>query len=101
MIHRIASPDHPRLEPYRHVGDPGWLRQQNLFVAEGRLVVERLLELNAYDVASILTNRAAHDALMARLAGVESDVYVCDDATLADITGFQFHRGCLALVHRP
>ena len=38
MINWIASSDDPRLEPYRHVGDAAWLRQENLFVAEGRLV---------------------------------------------------------------
>ena len=25
----------------------------------------------------------------------------CDDPTLESITGYNFHRGCLALVHRP
>ncbi|MGH9372881.1 MAG: TrmH family RNA methyltransferase [Vicinamibacterales bacterium] len=101
MIHWIAAPDDPRLEPYRYVGDPRWLRQQDLFVAEGRLVVERLLDLGRHDVASILVNRAAHDALVGLLAQVESRVFVCDDATLAGVTGFNFHRGCLALVRRP
>jgi tRNA G18 (ribose-2'-O)-methylase SpoU len=101
MIHWIGSSDHPRLEPYRHVGDPGWLRQQNLFVAEGRLVVERLLDLDRYGVTSVLVNRAAYDALYARLAATEANVFVCDDEMLVSITGFNFHRGCLALVRRP
>ncbi|MGH8636806.1 MAG: TrmH family RNA methyltransferase [Burkholderiales bacterium] len=100
MIHWIAASDR-RLDPYRRVGDPRWLRQQDLFVAEGRLVVERLLDLGRYDVGSILVNRAAHDALLDRLARAESSVYVCDDPTLASVTGFNFHRGCLALVRRP
>jgi tRNA G18 (ribose-2'-O)-methylase SpoU len=101
MIHWISSPDHPCLEPYRHVGDPGWLRQQDLFVAEGRLVVERLLGIDLFQVSSILVNRAAHDAMLERLAGVDGNVYVCDDPSLRDITGFNFHRGCIALVRRP
>ncbi len=101
MIHWIASPDHPGLEPYRHIADPGWLQQQNLFVAEGRLVVERLIDLGGYEVPSFLVNRAAYDALRERLSRVESNVYVCDDPTLTSVTGFHFHRGCLALVRRP
>jgi tRNA G18 (ribose-2'-O)-methylase SpoU len=101
MIHWVAAPDDPRLAPYSHVGDSHWLRQQDLFVAEGRLVVQRLLELGHYDVASILVNRAAHDALLDTLARVESNVYVCDDPTLTRVTGFNFHRGCVALVRRP
>ena len=101
MIHWIGSPDDSRLEPYRHVGDPEWIRNQDLFVAEGRLVVERLIGLERYEIASILVNRAAHDALIEKLSSVQTDVYVCDDSVLATITGFNFHRGCLALVARP
>ena len=101
MIHWIASPDDPRLEPYRHVGDPEWIRSVELFVAEGRLVVERLIDLDRYEIESILVNRAAHDALFERLSSVDTAVYVCDEMTLSTITGFNFHRGCLALVARP
>ena len=101
MIHWVDSADDQRLDPYRRVGDPVWLRQQDLFVAEGRLVVERLLALGRYDVPSVVVNRAAHDALLASLAGADSNVYVCADSILAAITGFNFHRGCLALARRP
>jgi tRNA G18 (ribose-2'-O)-methylase SpoU len=101
MIHWIGAPDDSRLEPYRHVGDPEWIRSRDLFVAEGRLVVERLIELERFDIESVLVNRAAHDALFERLSSLDRSVYVCDDSTLASITGFNFHRGCLALVARP
>ena len=101
MIHWIASPDDPRLEPYRHVAAPEWLRDNDMFVAEGRLVVDRLIALDRFTIHSILVNRAAHDALLDRLSFVDADVYVCDDGTLSGITGFNFHRGCLALVFRP
>jgi tRNA G18 (ribose-2'-O)-methylase SpoU len=102
MINWIGSPDDPRLEPYRHVGDPEWLRQHDLFVAEGRLIVDRLIALeSSFVIRSILVNRAAHDALLEALSSVDTEVYVCDDATLIGITGFNFHRGCLALANRP
>jgi tRNA G18 (ribose-2'-O)-methylase SpoU len=111
MIHWVGSPGDPRLDPYRHVGEPEWLRQRDLFVAEGRLVVERLLamagesgapdKIDGYEIRSILVNRAAHSAMGGRLASAETDVFVCDDPTLTGITGFNFHRGCLALVERP
>jgi tRNA G18 (ribose-2'-O)-methylase SpoU len=101
MIHWIPSASDARLEPYRHVGDPQWLRARDFFVAEGRLVVDRLIALERYAIASILVNRAAHDALLPRLSSVDADVYVCEDDILADITGFNFHRGCLALAVRP
>ena len=101
MIHWIASSADPRLEPYRHVGDPEWLRRHDLFVGEGRLVVERLIGAERFTLESVLVNRAAHDALLEPLSRVDSNVFVCDDATLTGITGFNFHRGCLALAVRP
>jgi tRNA G18 (ribose-2'-O)-methylase SpoU len=100
VIDRAAADD-PALEPYRHVGDPAWLRGQELFVAEGRLVVERMLASREYDVHSILVTPAARDALTAILDAAGCDVYVREREALSALTGFNFHRGCLALVRRP
>ncbi len=101
MIDWIASAADPRLDPYRRVADPHWVRGQGLFVAEGRLVVERLLGMDRFRVQSILVNRAAHDAMRPLLAAAPTTVLACDDPTLESITGYNFHRGCLALVYRP
>ena len=101
MIHRDLSPDDPRLDPYRRVADPAWLRARAMFVAEGRLVVARVIALRRYDILSVAVNGAAHDALAGTLAALDRDVYVCGDRTLSGITGVDFHRGCLALVRRP
>lgn len=101
MIHRVSSPDDPRLAPYRHVGDPAWLRSHGYFVAEGRLVVDRLIAVNRYAIVSVLVTPAAYAALGPRLSEGAADVYVCDRDLLGGITGFNFHRGCLALVARP
>ena len=86
MIDWIASADDPRLDPYRRVADPGWIREQGLFVAEGRLVVERLLALDRFRVHSILVNRAAGDAMRPLLAAAQTTVLACDDPTLESIT---------------
>jgi len=101
MVHRVASPDDPRLAPYRHIADTSWLRAEGLFVAEGRLVVERLLQLRRHAIASILVTEAAFAALQSRLARAETNVYVADAGLLNGLTGFNFHRGCLALAARP
>jgi tRNA G18 (ribose-2'-O)-methylase SpoU len=101
VIHHIESPDDARLEVYRHVGDPGCLRERGLFVAEGRLVVERLVEGSRFPVQSIAVTPAARAALAHALDRVQSDVLVVSQATLNGITGFDFHRGCLAIAHRP
>jgi tRNA G18 (ribose-2'-O)-methylase SpoU len=102
VIQRIESPDDPRLDPYRHVANPRWIRERQMFVAEGRLVVERLLALGRFELHSILVNRAARAAMDAVLTAVDAPVLVCDDpALLTGITGYDFHRGCLALAARP
>ena len=91
----------PRLEPYRHVGDAAWLQSRGLFVAEGRLVVERLIASARYSIHSIIVTPAAHAALASSLDAVATEVLVCSPARLEQVTGFDFHRGCLALAHRP
>jgi tRNA G18 (ribose-2'-O)-methylase SpoU len=101
MPDRIGTAEDPRLDPYRHVGDPAWLGAQGLFVAEGRLVVQRLLEQARFAPLSILVTPAAFEALGDRLAAAPCDVYVCDQQVVNRITGFNFHRGCLALAQRP
>jgi tRNA G18 (ribose-2'-O)-methylase SpoU len=90
------------LEPYRLVGDPAALERAGLFVAEGRLTVERLLEDGRFDVASVAVTPAAANALAALLARHPTiPVHVCERSALEAITGFDFHRGCLALARRP
>ena len=90
------------LAAYADVGDPAALRRKGLFVAEGRLIVERLLSLPDIRVHSIAVTPATADALaplLERHPGVP--VCVCDPSALEAVTGFDFHRGCLALAHRP
>jgi tRNA G18 (ribose-2'-O)-methylase SpoU len=107
LICHVSREDDPRLQNYRHVGDPAWLEQHGLFVAEGRLVVERLLALSAgetaqgeYAVDSVLVTPAALRALE---PGIDPSwlVLVAEPPIVEGVTGFKFHRGCLALVRRP
>jgi tRNA G18 (ribose-2'-O)-methylase SpoU len=98
---RIASPDDARIAEYRHLADPGFLVRANLFVAEGRLVVRRLLSHPLFRIRSILVTHTAFEALADVLAGAAADIFVVDQATMNGIAGFNIHRGCLALAERP
>jgi tRNA G18 (ribose-2'-O)-methylase SpoU len=101
---QLAGVDDPRLEGYRSVRDSELLRRRGFFVAEGRIVVERLLDAveRGYRVASLLLNDASFASLEHRLSQLpEVPVYVCSTHKLASIVGFNFHRGCLALAERP
>jgi len=100
MVERIDEHD-ARIAPYRNVGDPAALERDGLFVAEGRLVVERLLEDAWFEVHSVAVTPAALEALGNALGRQPAlNVYVCEPAVLRAITGFHFHRGCLALAYR-
>jgi len=82
------------------------MRARGLFVAEGRIVVQRLLEDERYAVRSVLVNPAGRLALGVALSsreilGRRPSVYVAPAGAFESIVGFNFHRGCLALAERP
>ena len=90
------------LDAYRLVGDPAGLERAGLFVAEGRLVVERLLLDGRFRVHSVAVTPPAAAALAAIFERrPDVPVHVCEPAQLQSITQFDFHRGCLALAWRP
>ncbi len=100
---RVTSLEDPRLEPYRALGDPPALRARGLFVAEGRLVVRRLVDDSPYSVHSLLLTQAAHDGLADLLPRIPASaaVHLVDQSLMNEVAGFHIHRGCLALAHRP
>ena len=100
MIH-IRSLDDPRVGGYRDVASPDRLAERGVFVAEGRLVVRRLVELREWQIESILLTHAALERMADALLDVHAPIYLVDQAVMNGIAGFNIHRGCLALVKRP
>ncbi len=103
MYLRIQGLDDPRIVAYRDIGDPELVRSRGLFIAEGRLVVRRLIEDGRWRVQSVLVSDAARASLQPVLETVAQGVpvYVCAAAEFLRLTGYNIHRGCLALVERP
>jgi tRNA G18 (ribose-2'-O)-methylase SpoU len=97
----VTSLEDARVAGYRHIGDPDRLLDLGLFVAEGRLVVRRLIDLQQWDIESILVTRPAGEALGDVLKDTSARVYVADQSIMNTLAGFNIHRGCLALVRRP
>ncbi|MXZ70579.1 MAG: RNA methyltransferase [Acidobacteria bacterium] len=123
----IDAIDDPRIGDFRVVSDPALMRERGLFVAEGSLAVERLLASRFRTRALLVTESAlvrlapAIDASIAAsyaaapsdtaapsdaaapsvVSAPAPDLYVTGSAELRRITGFRFHRGCLALGERP
>jgi tRNA G18 (ribose-2'-O)-methylase SpoU len=100
---RIDGPDDPRVADYRNLSDGELIRSRGLFIAEGRLVVRRVLDDARYHVQSLLLNAASADALRPILdrGRPETPIFIADTREFLPLTGYDFHRGCLALVQRP
>jgi tRNA G18 (ribose-2'-O)-methylase SpoU len=98
----IEGPADPRLADYRNIPDAELLQRHGIFVAEGRLVVRRLLTGNRFKVRSVMVTQSAHAAL-GDVIRTRPDVpaYVVPPSLMNDITGFNIHRGCLAIGERP
>lgn len=98
---RIESLADPRVAEYHNIANPDALLRGGLFVAEGRLVVRRLLANPRFQTQSVLVTAAAYEALNDCVDRDAVDVFLVDRATMNGIAGFNIHRGCLALAHRP
>ena len=97
---RVADAADPRLVLYRGVRDPELLREHGAFLAEGRSVVERLLRQSSFRARSVLVTPAAHESLAAIIASAQCPVYLVDPPIVQAITGYNIHRGCLAIGDR-
>jgi tRNA G18 (ribose-2'-O)-methylase SpoU len=102
-IERIHTAKDARVVGYRGIRDGELARSAGLFVAEGRHIVRRVVDDGRYRLHSLLVNEAALRGLEPVIARIDADVpiFVGSARSLADIAGFDVHRGCLALVHRP
>jgi tRNA G18 (ribose-2'-O)-methylase SpoU len=95
-IDPITDPADLRIASYREVRD-GRVRHAGLFLAEGRLVVRRLLE-SRFTVRSVMATRAVLDDLGDALGKMPFVAcYEASTETIRAVVGFKFHRGCLAL----
>jgi len=102
-IIRITDGHDLRLADYAGVREPALLLKHGLLIAEGRFVVRRLLDSGRITWRSLLLNDAALNGLrdLLEAAGAGRPVYVAAPQVITTATGFDMHRGCLALGERP
>jgi tRNA G18 (ribose-2'-O)-methylase SpoU len=97
---RVADLDDPRLALYRGVRDPELLRVHSVFLAEGRLVVERLLTRSLFATRSVLATPTAYASLGSVLEHAPCSVFIVEPSMMEALAGYHVHRGCLALGER-
>ena len=98
----VEDPLDSRLDDFRNVPDAELVRRRGIFVAEGRLVVRRLITESTFVTRSVILTDAAREA-MADLIALRPDVpaYVVPQAVMDRVAGFHIHRGCLAIGEYP
>jgi tRNA G18 (ribose-2'-O)-methylase SpoU len=94
---RIESADDPRITPYVDLRDKQLRTRDGLFIAEGDLVVERLLR-SRFAVESLLV---AESQLHRIEAPPEVPLYYAPRPLIETVAGFHFHRGILGCGIRP
>jgi tRNA G18 (ribose-2'-O)-methylase SpoU len=95
----IHDADDPRIEPYRDIRERDLVGRAGLFVAEGKVVVEKLIGSTLFRPHSLLIAAKRVEALGTLLARLPDDVpvFVADQKVLDAIAGFAMHRGILAI----
>src|SRR5205085_4149814 len=93
----IESDGDPRIADYRNVPDADLVHRRGLFVAEGRLVVRRLLEESPLIARSVMATAPALDSIADLVTSRPGlPVYLVAHPNMGGVTGFHVPRGCLA-----
>lgn len=96
----IEDSDDPRIATYRNVRDQDIVGRLGSFVAEGSVVLRKLLQSASYapQSALILENRLAGvEDIVETMTGRGLPVYVAARPVIDAIAGFAMHRGVLAI----
>ena len=102
---RIESVDDaadPRLADYRDLRDAALRVRQGLFIAESRTVVRLLLSGARFRTRSVLLTPPALAPLRVALEAADpaTRAFVTRHEVIRAVSGFDFHRGCLAVGER-
>ncbi len=96
----IGDLDDPRLDRFRDLRQRNPTRYGHYFIAEGRLVVERLLANAKYHTQAVVVEEQ-REAIIADHLREDHDVYVLATGLFEQLVGFDFHRGVMACGTRP
>lgn len=91
----ITSLDDPRIAPYTRLKERDLAREGGRFIAEGELVVRRLL-VSSYATESLLVATRRLDEI-APLVPAGVPIYAAPHELVHQIVGFKFHSGIMAI----
>ena len=97
MLIEIFDAADPRIELYRDVKDRDLTGRDGLFMAEGKVVLERLFVCDTCVCISVLTTPERLKALNISALADDVPVYVVPQDLMDAVAGFPIHRGYLAL----
>jgi tRNA G18 (ribose-2'-O)-methylase SpoU len=99
---RIVDPADPRIAGYARVRERDLVGRGGGFIAEGVVVLEKLLSGGRHPLRSVLLAEKRIGALQPLLANLPDGVpvYAAGQAVMDAIVGFPIHRGVLALGER-
>ncbi len=101
----VTGADDPRFDDYRSLNDQAFRRRyeaDRCFIVEGYVAIDRLIE-SGHTVRSVLLapSRLSRFSEQARtLMAASVPVYVADREVIADVVGFDLHRGVIACADR-
>jgi len=99
----VESIEDARVAVFRDLRDRDALGRHGVFIAEGDLVVRRLLAESPFTARSVFLSEARYAAMRGFLGehAAHVPVYVAPQAVLDEVAGFHLHRGALAAGDRP
>jgi tRNA G18 (ribose-2'-O)-methylase SpoU len=99
----VDDPGDPRLAAYTSLTDADLRRRleddEGLFVVEGKVPIRRLVT-SPYPVRSLLVSPKRLHELGPELEGLDAPVFVAERSVMAAVTGFDLHRGAVAVAGR-
>lgn len=99
---QITDADDPRIEAYRDIRERDLVGREGLFVAEGQVVVEKLIGSSGSQLLSLLVASkrvTALEPLLARLPD-EVPIFAAAQPVIDAVAGFSMHRGLLGIGRR-
>lgn len=92
------SPKDPRLDDFRNFKEH---KKSERIIVEGELAVTRLLQAPGFACISVVAIPSCAQRLSHLAQARNIPLYSMSAADLRTLSGFDFHRGCVALAQRP